>query len=255
LDLGLDLACAGIVVGLAATRVLWLLRTAKARRRITEETEPPAGFVAPYAERTVEARSILETASIGTFSWLAFPYLQVVGLPSPVWIRLVRERRDLERAQRRAWGTVGHLPSGRVWPALASAVLLWPIAPVPVAIHLTKLKRLQPPGVGSARRTRAWLVPLLTATTLSQWFDFIYVSQHNETLWMVTLLPMWASVVIAFGAIQHEHNALVQHLGTPLPFDDPLCRPERRTEQEPVPVTIPAQALTERHPRTVGTGA
>jgi hypothetical protein len=53
-------------------------------------------------------------------------------------------------------------------------MLLWLVPPVPLAIHLTHLMRLQPLGVGSARRTRAWLVPLTTAVTLLVVFDVLY---------------------------------------------------------------------------------
>jgi len=206
----------GFGAGLIAARAVWLLHTARARRRTVAPADP-CGFAAPYADRIVETRSVIETAAIGALflpgflSWLALP----------MWVRLVRERRDLDRASVRAWGRPGRLPSGSVWPALGSAVLLVLVPPLPVALHLTRLAHLQPPGVGSARRTRAWLVPLVTAAMLLFWVGSS-VEPYEPVRAGLIVVAYGTAFAVAYGAIQREQNALIWHVGTPLPHDDPL---------------------------------
>jgi hypothetical protein len=240
-SIGFGITALGFAAGLAVARGVWLWQTTTARRRGAGTADPPVGFVAPHSQRVVEARSVVETASLGALSNMLTFLLFFIGLPSPVWVRLIRERRDLERAQRRAYGTSGRLPSRRVWPAIGSAMLLWPIPPVPVAIHLTRLIRLVPPDVGSARRTRAWLVPLLVAATPLPYLDLFYLAANDSRWVFVTLLPTWAVFALAFGAVQHTHNTLIRHIGTPLPCDDPLWKPERTAEEQRERVLVPSQ--------------
>src|SRR4029077_8887113 len=86
-------------------------------------------------------------------------------------------------------------------------------------IHLTHLARMQPPGVGSARRTRAWLVPLATVVTVLVALAEIHViSMGGFAVSHIAAVAMFSA---AFAFIQHEHNALAAHVGEPLPFDDP----------------------------------
>jgi hypothetical protein len=81
--------------------------------------------------------------------------------------------------------------------------LLWLVPPVPLAVHLTHLMRLQPLGVGSARRTRAWLVPLTTAVTLLTVFDQLYFGSHfRETWYGITIIADLAVMAVIFGAVQ-----------------------------------------------------
>lgn len=220
--------------GLVAARIAWLVQTGRARRRTVSPADPPAGFRVAHDDRAVEARSVLETAALGVASFLLLfvPFFPPVYLPSPVWIRLVRERRGLDRARLLADGLSQGLPSRRLWPALGSGILLWLVPPVPLAIHLTHLMRLQPPGVGSARRTRAWLVPLTTAVMLLTLFDQLYFGSYFGRTWYgVTIIPDLAVLAVVFGAVQHEHNELAKHVGVPLPCDDPLLTEERTAEE------------------------
>jgi hypothetical protein len=227
-------ALVAAAAGLVAARIAWLMQTGRARRRTVSPTDPPAGFRAAHDDRAVEARSVLETAALGvaSFLFLWVPFFPPVFVPSPVWVRLVRERRDLNRARLLSDGLSQGLPSRRVWPALGSGILLWLVPPVPLAIHLTHLMRLQSPGVGSARRTRAWLVPLTTAVTLLAVFDQLYFGSHFGKTWYgVTLIPALAVMAVVFGAVQHEHNVLAKYMGVPLPCDDPLLLEERTAEE------------------------
>lgn len=215
-------AFAGLLIfaaGAVGARIAWLIQTAKARHHTVSPLHPPAGFVTT-TDNVVEARSVVETSALGLasfwFLWLvpivlSSGFFFPVVVPSPVWVRLVRERRDIERASRRP----KRLPSPRVWPAVGSALLLWVVPPIPIAIHLTRLARLQPPCVGSARRTRAWLVPLSAAATV-----FVVLDMLN--FWTGGLAVV-ASVTFAatFAAIQHEHNALAVQVGAPRQFDEP----------------------------------
>jgi hypothetical protein len=225
-------------VGLGVARVIWLRQTAMARRRNTGLADPPGGFVVPCAERVVESRSVLEAASLGAVFWLP----TVLFLPLLPWVRLVRERRDLDRAYQRALGSRGRLPSPRVWTALGSAVLLWLLPPIAVAIHLTRLMRLQPPGVGSARRTRAWLVPL--ATTGFPLYFWVLPLQYNSFWIGGVLAAQCASFAVVIGAIQHEHNALARHIGTPLRHDDPLWDRELTHGAQHQPVMVRPQGAS-----------
>ena len=237
-DLVIDVAATGVVVGFGVARAAWLIRTARSRRRPGEDVAEPAGFLALNAERIVEARSVVETAALGAL--LLVPPL-FLYCPSVVWVRLVRERRDLERAARRTWGVNGRLPSNRIWPALGSTMLFGLIPAVPVAIHLTKLKRLQEPGVGSAGRTRAWLVPVLAAATAFLWFDSVYVLDYSPRWWGTAFALNYIAFAVAFGAVQHEQNALVRHVGKPLPCDDPSLapKPAARPERAGAAVWVP----------------
>ena len=216
---------AGVVVAVtfAIARIAWLVRTGVLRRRRPRPVDPAAGFRLPASNEVVEARSVLETASLGfvsaLFCW-AFPLNLHVVLPSPVWVRLVRERRDFERALTLSAGRGRRLPSASVWPAVGSAILLWLIPPVPLAIHLTHLARMQPPGIGSARRTRAWLVPL--ATVVLALFVLSEIPAIRSA-WSFVPAHLIAFVVFtaAFACVQREHNVLAEHIAVPLPTDDP----------------------------------
>jgi hypothetical protein len=211
---GILVFCAGLV----GARIAWLVQTGKARRRVVSPADPPAGFRMSAADGVVEARSVVETAALGLAWFWCLGYV----LPSLVWVRLVRERRDLERARHHVVGASTRLPSPQVWSALGSAMLLSLVPPVPLAIHLTRLARLQPLGVGSARRTRAWLVPLAAAATV---LEISSIVTHFGGSWSsgvsASFIPAGAMFAVAFAAVQHEHNALVQRVGVPLPFDEP----------------------------------
>jgi RDD family len=211
-----------VAATLAGARIAWLVQTGRARRRAMSPIDPPAGFRLSGANGVVEARSVLETASLGFASFLflwALPINANFVVPSPVWVRLVHERRELERALNPSVGIWRRLPRADVWPALGSAILLWVVPPLPLAIHLTHLARMQPPGVGSARRTRAWLVPLAAVVTVLVALAQIHVI---SMAWLaVSHIAAFAMFIAAFAAIQHEHNALAAHVGEPLPFDDP----------------------------------
>ena len=217
--------CGGAVVA----RIAWLVQTAKDRQRAVSPVDPPAVFRMSMADGVLEARSVVETAGLGLASYFIFwsTFIGMPLVPSPVWVRLVRERRDLERARHHVVGASTRLPSRRVWPALGSAMLLWLVPPVPLAIHLTRLAGLQPPGVGSARRTRAWLVPLAAAVTVLvicniAYLIFGYLKSHFGGSWNgVCFILAGAMFAVAFAAVQHEHNALAQGIGMPLPFDEP----------------------------------
>jgi hypothetical protein len=211
-----------VAATLAGARIAWLVQTGRLRRRTISPIDPPAGFRTPSANGVLEARLVLETASLGFASFLflwAVPIQIGFVVPSPVWVRLVRERRNLERALNLSVGMWQRLPRADVWLALGSAILLWVVPPLPLAIHLTKLSRMQPPGVGSARRTRAWLVPLATVVTvLAALNEIQLISGAWHAVAIIAAVAMFAA---AFGAVQHEHNALAAHVGEPLPFDDP----------------------------------
>jgi hypothetical protein len=202
-------ALLGIAAVLTVTRAGWLAQTARARRRTTCTDNRPGGYAVPHAERVVETRSVFETAAFGPLLPLLYHLLFFLPLPSPPWVRLVRERRTLDRA------------SPGLWPAVGSAVLLWLIPPLPVAIQLTRLARLQPSGVGSARRTRWWLVPLLAAGMIAHWLDFVVADRYPAWLGLA-IVGQYATLAVAFAAVQREHNALIRSVGTPLPGDDPL---------------------------------
>ena len=206
--------------GLITARTIWLVQTARGRRAAPSARDP-GGFAVPRADRVVETRSVLETAAFGSL----FSFLPVV-LPSPMWVRLVRQRRDLERAWLRAQGRTRRLPSGSLWPALGSAALLPLFPPLLVTWQLIRLVRLQLRGVGSARRTLAWLGPLVTAAWPGLWFGFyLYGTQSIPVVAMdLIVLAAAAAYTAAYAAIQHEHNALIQCLGTPLPYDNPHGR-------------------------------
>jgi uncharacterized RDD family membrane protein YckC len=215
----------GVVVAVtfAIARIAWLVRTGVLRRRTPRPVDPAAGLRLPATSEVVEARSVLETASLGfastLFCW-ALPLNVHAVLPSPVWVRLVRERRDFERALAMSAGRSRRLPSASVWPAVGSAILLWLIPPVPLAIHLTHLARMQPPGIGSARRTRAWLVPL--ATVVLALFVLSKIPAISSGWYSVTAhLIAFVLFSAAFACVQHEHNVLAEHVAVPLPADDP----------------------------------
>jgi hypothetical protein len=220
-----------LTAGFVAARLAWLHQSARARRRSIAPTALSAGFIAAGTDRIVETRPVLETASFSIYNFTIltfFPLLFPFFLPWPVWVRLVRERRDLEPAFRRIQVFPRGLPSRRVWPAVGSALLFSVLPPLPLAVHLTRLVRLQPPGTGSARRTRAWVVPLASAAALL-FYLYLYLLgvDYNFPMWdYVLLIPMYAVVAAAIGAIQHEHNALIRHVGQPRPHDDPLWKPE-----------------------------
>ena len=116
-----------IAVAFTGARVAWLMRTGVLRRRTARPADPAAGFRLPATDEVVEARSVLETAALGFTSavWcFAFPLNAYFVLPSPVWVRLVRERRAFERALLSP-GNRRRLPSASVWPAVGAALLLW----------------------------------------------------------------------------------------------------------------------------------
>ena len=126
----------------------------------------------------------METAALGFASFIvgsAVPLESYFVVPSPVWVRLVRERRDLQRARGRP---VARAPRalGGVWPALGSALLLWLLPPVALYIHLTVLVRLQGPNVGSARFTRAWLLP-------RPWWSTLLSSLISRPWWVLSPDP------------------------------------------------------------------
>jgi hypothetical protein len=216
-----------VAVTLAIARIAWLVRTGVLRRRRPRPVDPAAGLRLPATSEVVEARSVLETASLGFASTVfcrAFPLHANFVLPSPVWVRLVRERRDFERALAMSAGHSRRLPSASVWPAVGSAILLWLIPPVPLAIHLTHLARMQPPGIGSARRTRAWLVPLATVVlalfVLSK-IPAISSGRYSVTTHLIAFVIALVVFNAAFACVQHEHNVLAEHIAVPLPADDP----------------------------------
>ncbi len=222
-----------------AARIVWLANTYRARRRTSRPVDPPAGLRISAAGDIVEVRSVVETAGLGVVT----NYLLCSGflVPSPIWIRLVRERRDLEMAKRPD-GAAPQRRSSLPWPAVGSAMLMWLLPVIPVYIHLTRLIRLQPKGIGTARRTRAWLVPLAAAATSVAIYDVGFrLSVETWTPWFLYV----SSVVgtIAFTAVQYEHNALFAHIGTPLPFDDPMPVAEASCRPVPLPA-LPTAAYT-----------
>ncbi len=233
-DRGLDVAAAGSLASLAAARAVWLIRTARSRRRRISSVAAPAGYVAPFADRVVELRSLLETVAVAGF--FAFWWF----FPSPVWVRLVRERRDLLRAQQRSRGRMRRRLRG--WgglaPAIGSAILLVLLPPVPVTIHLWKLARLQRPG-GSAKRTMWWATPTITAATVLFWFGFYYPPLASSVWVEVHLLPVAAAVAVVFGAIQHQQNTIIRQNGRPLPADDPGWGAEPARKSDIVPDRLP----------------
>ncbi|MCP3811154.1 RDD family protein, partial [Mycobacteriaceae bacterium Msp059] len=193
-------------VAAVVARVWWLWQTAWARRRVVEAFAPPAGFTMPSGA-VIESRSVLETAALGGAAalllWLPFipPWFG--------WMRLVRQRRELQGR------------TSEAWPAVASAVFLALVPPIPLYFHLTGLSRLQPAG-GSARRTRDWLVPLSTVVTAVIVVDWFYLDQlFGGNLNGISLVPGVAMFGVAIGAVQREHNAIARATGQPLEFDDP----------------------------------
>ena len=217
---------------LAGARIAWLVHSGRLRRRTMSPLDPPAGFRLPTgANAVVEARSVIETASLGLVSsvllW-GLPLNKHFVVPSPVWVRLVCERREFERALKPSTGRWQRVPRADVWLALGSAILLWVVPPIPLAVHLTRLSRMQPAGVGSARRTRSWLVPLAAAVTVLVVLAHVdamstdHPSAVASALLAFTHIAAFAMFTTAFAAVQHEHNALAAHVGEPLPFDDPI---------------------------------
>ncbi|MGE2817954.1 RDD family protein [Mycobacterium heidelbergense] len=219
---------AGWVLGIiaattiAGARIAWLIQTGRARPCTVNTYAPPAGFCLPGTHAVVEARSALETAALGFISFLflwAYPLTANFVVPSPIWVRLVRERREWERALHSSPSFWHRHPRAHLWPALGSALLLSIVPPIALAVHLTHLARIQPPGVGSARRTRAWLVPLSAAVTVLVVLNLVgVVPAAGHGICLFVALVMFAGV---FAAVQHEHNALAVNLGQPLPNDDP----------------------------------
>jgi RDD family len=224
----------GVVLAatLAGARIAWLVQTGRLRRRTMSPIDPPAGFrLSSGANGVVGARSVVETASLGLVSSLllwGLPLNAHFVVPSPVWVRLVCERREFERALRPSTGIWKRLPRVDLWLALGSAILLWVVPPIPLAVHLTRLSRMQPTGVGSARRTRSWLVPLAAAVTVMVALAHVDVmsTDHPSAVqsgWLAfTHIAAFAMFTAAFAAVQNEHNALAAHVGEPLPFDDPI---------------------------------
>ena len=215
---------ATVAITLAIARIAWLVRTAVLRRHTPSPGSSCRGPSHPATGEVVEARSVVETASLGfastAYCLMVLVNAPFVALPSPVWVRLVRERRDFERALMVSTGRSQRLPSASVWPAVGSAILLWLIPPVPVAIDLTHLARMQPPGIGSARRTRAWLVPLATVV-----MGLLVLSKipaiSSAWFFLTAHLIALAVVTAAFASVQREHNVLAQQIANPLPTDDP----------------------------------
>ena len=114
-----------IAFTLAIARIAWLVRTGVFRRHATRSVDPAAGLRLPATGAVVEARSVLETASLGYASAVFCLFFLVnahVVLPSPVWVRLVRERRDFERALALSAGGSQRLSSASIWPAVGSAL-------------------------------------------------------------------------------------------------------------------------------------
>jgi hypothetical protein len=241
-DRGLDVALLGIVVGLAAARGIWLLRTAAARRRVSEPLDPPAGFAAPYSHRLVETRSVLEIASLAGLSSVFQPLLLFI------WIRLVRERRDLIWAQRRERGRAPRRPRRRgLFPALGSGILLVTIPPLPIALHFRQLVRLQDRRAGSARRSALWTLPLIAAAWGLLYFDTYaqdpLLSPTTVSWKGFSLLTYAVALSVTLGVVQREHNSIIRAIGTPLPYDDPARCLDGETSDPPNPSLTPQHRL------------
>ncbi|MEV3903199.1 RDD family protein [Mycobacterium sp. NPDC050551] len=202
---------------LVGLRAAWLLRTARLRRLPAGPTEPACGL-RTGSGALLEKRAVLETAGLGLVSFIVLCVLAPLPLvfigPSPVWMRLVREHMQVVKPDGAGW-----------WPALGFSLLLWVVPPVPLAVHLTRLARLQGPAGGSARRTRAWLVPLSTVVNLAVIVDYVALPEHLVADWRgVTMMAAGAMFAIAFAVVQREQNAVAETLGAPVPFDEPEQR-------------------------------
>lgn len=241
-DVSFALWWGGVTAGLAAARVTWLVRTVAARHDSSGCPQPPAVYLAPGADRPVETRSVVETATFGgLLAILPSPF----SVPSPVWVRLVRERRALESARLLAAGAPRRRPNASAWPALGSAVLLSLFPPLPVAVHLTRLARLQPPGVGAARRVRARIVPLLAATTMSHWVGGIYLIAADSPWAALPVLAQAAAIAAAYGSLQREHNGLVEHAAAEV-HGKLIPAAGHREPEPPRPVDPPEPSMAAR---------
>ena len=95
-------------------------------------------------------------------------------------------------------------------------------AAVALYIHLTALVRLQGSNVGSARLTRAWLVPLAAVVNVVVLVDITPAVREFTGPWYgFSIILTSAMYSAAFAAVQHEHNALAREVGVPLAFDEP----------------------------------
>jgi hypothetical protein len=125
--------------------------------------------------------------------------------------------------------------------------------PIPVVVHLTRLARLQPPGVGSARRTRAWLTPFAIAAMLLLCVG-PFVGPFQPIRIELIVIAYGTAFGVIFGAVQHEHNALIRHVGTPLPYDDPCWHKQvyPGEQRQPTIAAPPVDAPTEPAGSTPG---
>lgn len=212
---GAEYGLFAIAAALVFARIGWLISTLRLRRGATAPASPPTGIRIPNGA-IAESRSVIETSVRGLATFLVFLVVLTdlpFFIPSPIWGRLVRERREMEQS-------VGGQRCSQ-WPALLSSVVFWVLPSLALWVHLTRLARLQPSGFGPVKRARAWLVPLTAVGTLVIAADVFWVySILGGALQGVSFALNGAIYAVTFAVVQREHNTVAASLGTPLPFDD-----------------------------------
>jgi hypothetical protein len=66
-----------------------------------------------------------------------------------------------------------------------------------------------------------WATAGTAAATAFFWFGYFYLP-ILDSLWAdVPRFLLVITVSVALGVVQHEHNAIIRHIGTAIPADDP----------------------------------
>lgn len=212
----LILSFGALVAALGGARVAWLVAAHRCRRRQLPEPAGPSAALLPSTSRVVDVRPVLETAILGGF---VAPVLLVAAVRQPAAMLLAapligaryRLGRQLSALRAEAAASAGAPKLRRSPRALTASAALTALTPIAYV-----------PWVGSARRSSArglrepGVVAVLVG--LLAWFLILprIVMGGADQDFVLVLLGLPLSYMVAAGGAQAVHNTLVTRYGLPL---------------------------------------